>query len=73
MKDRDKKEIRQLVKMLSLITQIGISMMTPIFLCIFVGYKIDERFNTSFTIIFLILGFLAGIRNCYILLKKAGL
>ncbi|MCR5517300.1 MAG: AtpZ/AtpI family protein [Lachnospiraceae bacterium] len=73
MKDRDKKEIRQLAKMLSLITQIGISMMTPIFLCIFVGYKIDEHFNTSFTIIFLILGFLAGIRNCYILLKKAGL
>lgn len=65
------KKHNEVFKMLSLISQIGISMMVPVFMCIFVGYKIDERFNTSTTLFFMILGFLAGIRNCCILIKKA--
>lgn len=56
---------------LTLITQLGISVIVPIFLCLFVGIWLDSRFSTWFTIPFLILGFLAGGRNAYIMAKDS--
>ena len=61
---------RETFKMLSLISQIALSMMVPIFICVYAGYYIDKKFSTSFFIPLMILGILAGIRNTYILIKK---
>ena len=56
---------------LTLITQLGISVIVPIFLCLFVGIWLDNRFSTWFTIPLLILGFLAGGRNAYIMARDS--
>lgn len=55
---------------LALITQLGISMLVPIFLCLAAGLWLDQKFDTWFTLPFLILGFLAGGRNVWILAKQ---
>ncbi len=54
----------------ALITQLGLSMLTPIFLCIFVGSFLQNKFHIPLFIPLLILGFLAGIRNSYLLIKQ---
>ena len=56
---------------LALISQLGISMIVPIFLCTFVGMKLDEKFGWSVTIPLIILGILAGARNVYALVRQA--
>ncbi len=55
----------------TLISQLGISMIVPVFLCTFVGMKLDEKFSTSVTIPMIILGILAGARNVYALVRQA--
>ncbi|MFQ9932875.1 MAG: AtpZ/AtpI family protein [Lachnospiraceae bacterium] len=60
---------REVFRGLALITQLGINVMVPIFLCLFAGYIIDKKFGTSTILIFLILGILAGGRNAYMLAK----
>lgn len=55
----------------ALVSQLGISMIVPVFLCTFVGVKLDENFSTAFTIPFIIVGVLAGFRNVYVLVRKA--
>lgn len=45
---------------LALISQVGISIITPIFLCLYIGYKLDKYFGTSLIILFLILGVISG-------------
>ncbi len=55
----------------ALISQLGISMIVPVFLCTFVGMKLDEKFSTSVTIPMIILGILAGARNVYALVRQA--
>ena len=53
-----------------MLSQIGISMMVPVFLCVWLGSVLDEKFGTAFLFpIFLILGFLSAIRNVYILTR----
>lgn len=63
-----KKSLNNLV----LITQLGISVLTPIGLGLFIGIKIDEKFNKNglFTLILLLMGTCAGFMN---LLKMTGL
>lgn len=56
---------------LALISQLGISMIVPVFLCTFAGVKLEEKFSISVTIPFIILGVLAGGRNVYVLAKQA--
>ena len=65
------KHKKSVIATLSLISQLGISMIVPIFLCIFLGVKLEEKFGFPFTIPFIILGILAGIRNVYALVKHA--
>lgn len=54
-------------KHLSLISQLGITMITPILICTFIGVFIDEKTSTSplFTIIFILLGVGAAFRNLF--------
>ncbi len=53
----------------ALVTQLGLSVMVPIFLCLALGIYIDGKFSTWFTIPLLFAGILAGGRNAYILAK----
>ncbi len=62
---------KNVYKSFALITQFGITMIIPIFLCTFLGVFIDRRFGTSFFVIILFfLGAAAGFRNVYILAKS---
>lgn len=62
---------KEVFRNITLITQLGIHMMTPIFLCVAAGVFLDSRFSTYFTLPFLIIGILAGGRNTYMLACSA--
>ncbi len=56
---------------LTQITQFGITMLVPIFLCTFLGIFLDKKLGTSFLVIlFFFLGAMAGFRNVYIAAKQ---
>lgn len=61
---------KSVFRSLSLVTQLGLSVITPIFLCIFAGNYIDSRFGTKTMVPLLIIGTLAGGRCAYVLVKK---
>lgn len=61
---------REVIQNLAMITQLGISMLAPVVLCVFVGYWLDERFGWNTVIPLLLLGILAGGRNCYLLVLR---
>ena len=54
---------------LAMVTQIGISMLAPIVLCVAAGYWMDQKFGWYTTVPLLILGILDGGRNTWILLQ----
>ena len=58
---------RSVFKALSILTQLGVSVMVPIAVCVGIGVFIDSKFNTWWTIPLLFLGIIAGGRNAYIL------
>lgn len=60
---------KEVFRSLSLISQLGIHVMVPVFMCLFIGCFIDKKFGTSTTLIFMVLGILAGGRNAYMLAK----
>lgn len=62
---------KEVFRNLALVTQLGISVMVPVFLCLFIGNWVDKKFEISTILIFLLLGILAGGRNAYILAKGA--
>ncbi len=62
---------RKVMKGIVMITQIGISMLVPIFLCVFIGMKLDNWLHTNFiTIIGIILGIVVAYRNIYMMTKQ---
>lgn len=61
---------REVMQNLAMITQLGISMLAPVVLCVFIGYWLDGRFGFHSVIPMLLLGIAAGVRNCYLLLKQ---
>ena len=72
-KDKGKKqeEKRNAFRLLTLVTQFGINMLVPIFLCFFAGLYLDRYFGTSFLIIiFFFIGAVAGFTNIYKLAMK---
>lgn len=60
----------QVFEKLYLILQVGITMLTPILLCMAAGFLIDRHFGTSLLAFFIILGVLSGYRAVYVLLKN---
>lgn len=62
---------KEIAKALSLLTQIGISMLVPIVICFFIGSFIDKLFDTApvFMIIFVLLGIGGGFRSVYMLTR----
>ncbi len=68
---RHQKYDKSVYRSLALITQFGINMLVPIFLCSFLGIWLDKKFGTSFWMIILFfVGALAGFRNIYIMAAK---
>jgi len=61
---------KEVYKAIALITQLGLSMLAPILICAFLGSFLEHKWNISLFIPLLIIGILAGYRNCYILVKK---
>lgn len=53
-----------------MISQIGITALVPVFLCLFLGIKLNEWFDTIYFVpVFLFLGMGAAVRNIYHLTK----
>lgn len=73
-KDRDKqrkKDQRSTMRTLTLISQVGISMLVPIFLCFFAGLFIDKKLGTNFIMIIgFFVGAVSGFRNAYVLVMR---
>ena len=56
---------------LATISQFGINMLVPIFLCSFAGIFLDKKLGTSyFMVILFFVGALAGLRNVFLLARK---
>ena len=53
------------MKMLALISQLAISMLTAILICGAIGYGIDALLGTNLFVFFLILGVAGGYKACY--------
>lgn len=68
---RNKKYKRSVYQSLAVITQFGVNMIVPIFLCSFAGMFLDEKLGTVYWFVLLFfVGALAGFRNIFILAKK---
>lgn len=62
---------KNVYRCLTMITQFGINMLVPIFMCFFVGYFLDQKLGTNYIMIILFfVGALAGFRNIYVFSKK---
>ena len=59
-----------IVKTFSLVSQLGISVLTPVVLCTFIGLKLEEKFSIPLTLPLIILGVLAGGRNAFVLVRQ---
>ena len=57
-------------KSLILITQIGISVLIPIFLFIWISDIIKEKYGINLILVFILLGLLVGIRNAIKLISN---
>lgn len=55
---------------LVLITQLGLNLITTVFLCLFIGLWIDKRFGTNTVLAFLILGIVSGSFHAYKMAKR---
>ena len=66
-----KKKDYRFLRMLALITQFGISMLTCIFLCMLIGRFLSEKLQLDWIFpVFLLLGILAGFRSCYTIILR---
>lgn len=52
-----------------MVTQLGLSVMVPVFVCILAGYYIDRYAGTKLLLLFLVVGFLSGGLNAYKIAK----
>lgn len=56
---------------LATVSQFGIYMLVPIFLCSFLGIFLDRKLGTSYCMVLLFfVGALAGFRNVFLLAKR---
>ena len=54
----------------AMISQVGISMIVPILLCTYAGTWLERKFDFPFTVIMIIVGVLAGVRNVVAIVKR---
>jgi ATP synthase protein I len=67
-----KKETKRSLRELAYYSSLGFSVALAIFIGLAVGIYLDRRFKTSpwFTLIFLVIGIIAGFRNIAIVIRK---
>lgn len=64
------KDNKNILKGIALVSHLGISILVPIFLCVYIGGRLDHRLSKEYyTIIFLALGIITAFRNAYFLTK----
>ena len=69
--EKIKKYKRSVYQSLAVITQFGINMLVPIFLCSFAGLFLDRKLGTAFWFVLLFfVGAISGFRNIFILARK---
>ncbi len=62
---------KSVYRSLALITQFGINMLVPIFLCVALGVYLGDKFGINWiTIPLFAVGALAGFRNIFMMAKK---
>lgn len=62
---------RNVYHALTMISQFGINMLVPIFMCAFIGMAIDKKCGTScWMVILFFVGAIAGFRNVFLFAKK---
>jgi ATP synthase protein I len=68
-----KRETRRSIKELAYFSSLGLSVSLSIFIGLAIGVYLDRRWDSSpwCTLIFLVLGILAGFRNIGLAIKKA--
>ncbi len=60
---------KSVYKSLAMISQVGIAMLVPIFLCCMLGLFLKEQFEIHLFIPLFFVGALAGMRNVYVMLS----
>lgn len=62
----------KILQNIALISQIGISMLVPIFGCIWLGHFLDTKLHTSpwLLLLFIFIGIFSAFRNLFLLTKK---
>lgn len=60
---------KSVYKSFAMISQVGIAMLVPIFLCCMLGLFLEEQFSIPAFIPLFFLGALAGMRNVYVMLS----
>lgn len=58
------------MKMIALVSQLAISMLTAILICGGIGYTIDAYLGSNWFVFFLILGIAGGYKACYNIICK---
>lgn len=54
----------------AMISQVGLSMVVPILLCTYAGVWLEERYEFPYTVIMIIVGVMAGVRNVIAMVKR---
>lgn len=54
----------------AMISQVGLSMVIPILLCTYAGVWLEERYDFPYTVILILVGVLAGVRNVIAIVKR---
>jgi len=65
-------KVVQAIKGMTLLSQIGITMVANIFVALFIGKYLDQWLNTSplFLLLFMVIGVFSGIKSVYLLIIK---
>ena len=61
---------KSVFRSLAMVTQLGLCVLAPIFLCIFIGYWLDSQYGMKTMVPLLILGVLAGGKSAWHLAVK---
>lgn len=64
------KNRKSVLRSFLLITQLGLGIIAPVFLCIFIGWFLDSRYGFQSMLWMILLGFLAGGRNGWLLVRE---
>ncbi len=64
---------RNLMRMLGVLSTVGLTLVLATVIGFFIGHKLDQWFGTSpwLTVLFLLLGIIAGFRNLFVYAKRS--